>query len=1021
MRKILILGLVVISLFFLTSTTSAWWNESWQYRKEIAITNTNDEVLTDYQVLVILNETNFDFSHANENGSDIRFVGEDDATSLNYWIESWNSTAQTAKIWIKVPSIPANNSTKIYMYYGNPEAESMSNGHAVFEQFDDFSYTVARWGEEYENNPIVTAPPDYVGARYPSVIYDADEGKYKMWYTVHDAPNGSYKMTIWYAESEDGLNWTNHQKVFEGTGTPGDFDEVSVLCGTVIKDNDTYRMWYIGRPVTGCGSSENYGIGYAESSDGINWERSPNNPILLASDLNCTFISGGAVIKDDKYRMVIQTDKRGHLELYKGVSDYPDKNWTFEADPFITNPVNETYEVNEPKLLKLNNTYYLIHPYDRTGMCGFTLTYAKSTDWINWDTYVATLLDYESSIDSIRHFPGILVPNFHGGNYVLDNDAANLYIYWSYVTTSECDDAGDFKISVAFFDNFPEGLKYWEKIAGDADVTIGNGWMKINGTNQGATIKHIKNPVSQDNIAIEFKWYYPDEATDYKEATVHFRHGEENIHLARYNVAGHGKTDCWMFERGLTGDEVSCPTDPNVIYQMHFFRYNGQVKCYVDGCGAIATYNTSEIASNITLFFVDQNSFGHYISNYIVRKYTEPEPNTSVGIEEEQGQTPPSPLLNVSGYVFYANNTPCNNPTVNVTNLNNGKEWIAETNETSNYYHFVIYEGEANASEVLKFEVSSPDGKQTNTTNHTITEDEINEGYLTLNFTLSGEPEFVFRNLSVVPTEGLAPLTINATAEVENIGGSDGECNATLLIDGEIEDWKIVSVAVGEVKTVSFTHTFEEAGSYDVTIDGLPAETVTVSSTPTTITLANSLIIEKELGASYILWKWYCKDKNATNTTVDVFIDGSIVLSNVSVVSGEYLLSDVNENELHIIKIVNCSNASDYVRDEARTLPPFSFFLALLLTTFVLLVITFATTSTIRVIASIFTLLFTAFTYKYSIYYASPLSYLLLFAFFFTFALMLVEVLRMLTSTIRKKPKWEEDFWSEWREGGGGL
>jgi len=182
--------------------------------------------------------------------------------------------------------------------------------------------------------------------------------------------------------------------------------------------------------------------------------------------------------------------------------------------------------------------------------------------------------------------------------------------------------------------------------------------------------------------------------------------------------------------------------------------------------------------------------------------------------------------------------------------------------------------------------------------------------------------------------------------------------------------------------------------------------------------IANFLTIEKEIGANYILWKWSCSNPNAL---VDVFVDGVEVLSAVSAVSGEYLLTDVNENELHIIKIANSFNASDYVRDEARTLPPFSFFLALLLTTFVLLVITFATTSTVRVIASIFTLLFTAFTYKYSIYYASPLSYLLLFAFFFTFALMLVEVLRMLTSTIRKKPKWEEDFWSEWREGGGGI
>jgi len=183
-------------------------------------------------------------------------------------------------------------------------------------------------------------------------------------------------------------------------------------------------------------------------------------------------------------------------------------------------------------------------------------------------------------------------------------------------------------------------------------------------------------------------------------------------------------------------------------------------------------------------------------------------------------------------------------------------------------------------------------------------------------------------------------------------------------------------------------------------------------------TIANFLTIEKEIGANYILWKWSCTNSDAL---VDVFVDGAEVLSAVSAVSGEYLLTDVNENELHIIKIANSFNASDYVRDEARTLPPFSFFLALLLTTFVLLVITFATTSTIRIIASIFTLLFTAFTYKYSIYYASPLSYLLLFAFFFTFALMLVEVLKMLASTIRKKPKWEEDFWSEWGEGGGGI
>jgi len=178
-----------------------------------------------------------------------------------------------------------------------------------------------------------------------------------------------------------------------------------------------------------------------------------------------------------------------------------------------------------------------------------------------------------------------------------------------------------------------------------------------------------------------------------------------------------------------------------------------------------------------------------------------------------------------------------------------------------------------------------------------------------------------------------------------------------------------------------------------------------------------AIIIEHELGSTYILWKWNCTNPNAT---VNVSVDSETVMTNASCI-GEYLLSNINENEMHMIKVVNTSNESDYAVDIAQTLPPFSFFMILLLITFSLLMIVFATTSTTRVIASIFTLLFTAFTYKYSIYYASPLSYLLLFAFFFTFALMLVEVLRMLTSTIRKRPKWEEDFWSEWREGGGGI
>ena len=78
MRKVLIFAFAAISLLLLTSTASAsWWNVNWKYRREIAITNVNG-TLTDYQILVELNNTNFNFSHTQENGSDIRFVASDD-------------------------------------------------------------------------------------------------------------------------------------------------------------------------------------------------------------------------------------------------------------------------------------------------------------------------------------------------------------------------------------------------------------------------------------------------------------------------------------------------------------------------------------------------------------------------------------------------------------------------------------------------------------------------------------------------------------------------------------------------------------------------------------------------------------------------------------------------------------------------------------------------------------------------------------------------------------------------------
>ena len=108
--------------------------------------------LTDYQVrFKVYNTTGTDIgenvylgSHVKPDFSDIRFTTTDN-TVLTYWVQETGSNY--AIVWVKVSSIPTTG-TKIYLYYGNPSASSLSDGAATFLLFDHFDGTAVnttRW------------------------------------------------------------------------------------------------------------------------------------------------------------------------------------------------------------------------------------------------------------------------------------------------------------------------------------------------------------------------------------------------------------------------------------------------------------------------------------------------------------------------------------------------------------------------------------------------------------------------------------------------------------------------------------------------------------------------------------------------------------------------------------------------------------------------------------------------------------------------------------------------------------
>jgi hypothetical protein len=99
---------------------------------------------------------------------------------------------------------------------------------------------------------------------------------WKMWYVsctewkiINNHPEPRYH--IKYAQSNDGIHWEK-----DGTICIDYIDENEAIGRpSVIKEGDLYRMWYSYRNILDYrkNKTQGYKIGYAESSNGKNWER----------------------------------------------------------------------------------------------------------------------------------------------------------------------------------------------------------------------------------------------------------------------------------------------------------------------------------------------------------------------------------------------------------------------------------------------------------------------------------------------------------------------------------------------------------------------------------------------------------------------------------------------------------------------------------------------------------------------------------------------------------------------------
>ncbi|RKZ90452.1 MAG: hypothetical protein DRQ43_11265, partial [Gammaproteobacteria bacterium] len=113
----------------LDSSDSSWLSADWLNRAQITFNNINSsEDLENFPVLVTLNKTDIPGLDLSATvGADVRFT-DANGTELKYEVESWDDVAETATIWVKVPTITAGSTSDYINVYYN------YNGTATYDQ-----------------------------------------------------------------------------------------------------------------------------------------------------------------------------------------------------------------------------------------------------------------------------------------------------------------------------------------------------------------------------------------------------------------------------------------------------------------------------------------------------------------------------------------------------------------------------------------------------------------------------------------------------------------------------------------------------------------------------------------------------------------------------------------------------------------------------------------------------------------------------------------------------------------------
>lgn len=158
-------------------TRGEWWNTSWGYCRDITMdSGMVDSTLSNFPMLILLNDSRIDYANTKDAGEDLRIVNAscgDGGDIVDYEIAIWNESGAYSEVYFLVASLDSGSDTTYSYYYGNAGADDSQDASGLW---DTAGYEIVLHFTETNPDDSTSNGYDFTDSGSPTFVYSCNTG-----------------------------------------------------------------------------------------------------------------------------------------------------------------------------------------------------------------------------------------------------------------------------------------------------------------------------------------------------------------------------------------------------------------------------------------------------------------------------------------------------------------------------------------------------------------------------------------------------------------------------------------------------------------------------------------------------------------------------------------------------------------------------------------------------------------------------------------------------------------------------